>query len=61
MKVFGTAISPRFTMFSETKAFDTDCVGKRKARKAHSYFKRLHVDQVLTYSPKDSDDLVVVK
>ena len=36
-------------------------IGKYKARKAFSYFKSSHVHQVLTYTPKDSDDLVILK
>ena len=41
-------------LYLDTKAFGTDCIGKYKARKAFSYFKSLHVHQVLTYTPKDS-------
>ena len=55
------ALGDIFQYILEMKAFVTDYLVKYKARKALSYFRCSRVHQVPTYTPKDSEDLVVLK
>lgn len=48
-----------FQYILDTKAFETDYVGQYKARKAYSYFKSGHVQQI--FQSMVSDDLILFK